>query len=210
MFARTCMLGALMSSPSLYEAVLGEAWAHLPEPVRALHAARPPSQFTGVCTVERGTNAVARLVAGLVGFPKASVGESIQVRFEAQRLSDGRVAERWTRTVAGQSFSSVQFAGIGRAQALICERFGPTTYAMSLLVKDQQLHLVLRGWSIFGITLPLGLGPRIKAFESSLDGRFQFFVEIAHPLIGLIVRYRGQLAEHQPRDRLRDQRSSVE
>jgi hypothetical protein len=35
--------------------------------------------------------------------------------------------------------------------------------------------------------------PSGKAFESVEEGRFRFFVEIAHPLCGLIVRYQGYL-----------------
>jgi hypothetical protein len=180
---------------SLYEGLLGSAWTHLPEAVRALHAARHPSEFYGTCTVERGTNLLAKLVAKVIGFPKAGVDQAIHVRFQKQLLGDGREAELWVRTVAGQSFSSLQYAGRGRAQALICERFGPTSYAMAIVVKDQQLHLILRGWSVFGLPLPAWLGPRAKAFESSEQGCFRFFVEISHPFIGLIVRYRGSLVE---------------
>jgi hypothetical protein len=182
-------------SISLYEGLLGEAWGHLPERVRALHAAGHPSEFTGTCTVERGSNIFARLVAKVIGFPQAGVDQALQVRFQKRDLADGRLAELWTRTVAGQSFSSLQYAGQGLAEALICERFGPTTFAMAVVVKDQQLHLILRAWSVFGIPLPLWLGPRARAFESSAEGCFQFFVEIAHPLIGLIVRYRGRLVQ---------------
>lgn len=180
---------------SLYESLLGDAWTHLPDPVRALHAASPPSEFKGTCTVERGRNIFAKLVAKVIGFPEAGIDQAIQVRFQKQQLPDGRLAELWTRTVADQSFSSLQYAGCGRDEALICERFGPTCYAMAVVVKDQELHLVLRGWSVFGIALPLWLGPRARAFESSAGGCFQFFVEIAHPLIGLIVRYRGHLVQ---------------
>ncbi len=180
---------------SLYEGLLGEAWTALPEPVRALHAASPPSEFTGTCRVERGTNIFAKLVAKVIGFPEAGIEQAIQVRFQKRQLKDGRSAELWTRTVAGQSFSSVQYAGRGRDETLICERFGATTYAMAVIVKDQELHLVLRGWSVFGLALPLWLGPRATAFESTVGGCFQFFVEIAHPLIGLIVRYRGHLVQ---------------
>jgi Domain of unknown function (DUF4166)/Saccharopine dehydrogenase NADP binding domain len=178
---------------SLYQGLLGDAWSALPEPVRALHAAVHPSEFVGTCTVERGTNILAKLVAKVVGFPQAGADQAIQVRFETCRLSDGRLAELWVRTVAGQSFSSLQFAGIGREEALICERFGPITYSMAVLVEDAQLQLVLRGWSIFGLPLPCWLGPTVRAFERSDGGRFRFFVEIAHPLVGLIVRYQGSL-----------------
>jgi Domain of unknown function (DUF4166) len=183
---------------SLYESLLGKAWAQLPEPVRALHAATPPSEFHGRCSVERGRNPLAKLVVKIIGFPAAGAEQAIKVGFERRVLSNGREAELWTRTVSGKSFSSMQFAGQGRTEALLCERFGPTTYAMALVVKDAQLHLVLRGWSFMGIPLPLWAGPKAKAYESveGVEGeRFQFYVEISHPMIGLIVRYRGHLIQ---------------
>ena len=180
---------------SLYQGLLANAWQSLPEPVRALHAASHPSEFAGVCTVDRGTSVLSRLVARIIGFPKAGMNQAIQVRFDKQLLKDGRSAEVWRRTINGQSFSSLQFVGRGRTEALINERFGPSTYAMAVIVRDQQLHLVLRAWSVLGIPLPLWLGPRAKAFESADADRFRFFVEIAHPLVGLIVRYQGTLVQ---------------
>jgi hypothetical protein len=37
------------------------------------------------------------------------------------------------------------------------------------------------------------LCPHSDSYEASDDGRFRFHVEISHPLMGLIVRYRGWL-----------------
>jgi hypothetical protein len=41
--------------------------------------------------------------------------------------------------------------------------------------------------------MPLALAPREDACELVQDGRFNFQVEIGHPITGLIVRYRGWL-----------------
>ena len=64
---------------------------------------------------------------------------------------------------------------------------------MAVVVADGRLELILRRWSFLGLTLPLWLGPRSLAYESGEDDRFRFHVEIALPLVGLIVRYRGWL-----------------
>ena len=101
--------------------------------------------------------------------------------------------ETWTRTFGDQSFSSHQFAGRGRSEQLLCESFGPLTFAMALVPEGERLKLVLRRWSAFGIPLPMWLCPRSNSFETVEDGRFRFHVEISHPLLGLIVRYRGSL-----------------
>ena len=41
-------------------------------------------------------------------------------------------------------------------------------------------------------------GPWSRAFERAEEGRFHFYVEIGHPLTGLIVRYRGWLIPAEP------------
>jgi hypothetical protein len=64
---------------------------------------------------------------------------------------------------------------------------------MALVIDGGRLQMVLRRWSVFGIPLPLMLAPRSKACEFAQDGRFNFDVEISHPLTGLIVGYRGWL-----------------
>jgi hypothetical protein len=123
-----------------------------------------------------------------MGFPAAGREVPVTVTF---RTVAG--AEVWTRSFAGKPFSSVQSAGRGRADRLIAERFGPFTFALAAVVEEGRLHLVLRHWSVLGLPMPLALGPRGFAYESEDKGRFHFHVEIALPLIGLIVRYRGSL-----------------
>lgn len=53
--------------------------------------------------------------------------------------------------------------------------------------------LISRRWTAFGIPLPGVLAPYGDTYEHLEDGRFCFHVEIALPLIGLIVRYQGHL-----------------
>jgi hypothetical protein len=125
----------------------------------------------------------------MMSFPEASEDTPVEVRFDS---ANGE--ETWTRTFGDQSFSSRQFAGRGRSERLLCESFGPITFAMALVVEDMKLRLILRRWSVFGIPLPMWLCPRSEAYETNEDGRFNFHVEISHPLTGLIVRYEGWLA----------------
>ncbi len=132
---------------------------------------------------------MARLAAWIFGFPAAAEDVAVGVRFEAS--NDG---ETWTRTFGSASFSSRQFACRERSEGLLCERFGPLTFAMALVPGDGRLSLILRRWSAFGIPLPMWLGPRSASYESTENGRFRFHVEISHPFTGLIVRYRGWLA----------------
>ncbi|MGX8011028.1 DUF4166 domain-containing protein [Mesorhizobium sp. ORM8.1] len=142
----------------------------------------------GRASVERGGGMLSRLAAWLVGFPPAQADTPVKVRFDIDK--DG---ETWTRRFGAHSFSSRQFAGRGRAERLLVERFGPLCFAMALVAGDNRLSLVLRRWSFLGLPLPMWLCPRSSSYETVENDRFRFHVEISHPLTGLIVRYRGWL-----------------
>lgn len=173
----------------LYHQVLGSAWSGLPAEIRAMHCVDGAALAEGRATVERGQGLLARLAAAVAGFPKAAADTPVRVRFEAAAGT-----ETWTRTFGNRSFTSLQSAGRGRSEGLLCERFGPLTFAMALVPAEGRLTLILRRWSAFGIPLPMALCPRPDAYETTEGGRFRFHVDITHPLTGLIVRYRGWLA----------------
>jgi hypothetical protein len=178
----------------LYARVLGDAWDKLPVELRNMHDIANSASAQGRASVERGRGMLARLAAFIVGFPKAVADTSVSVRFDASGDT-----ETWFRRFGNDSFSSCQFAGRGRSEGLLCERFGPLTFAMALLPANDRLLLVLRRWSAFGIPLPMWLCPRSDSYEAAENGRFRFHVEIGHPLPGLIVRYVGWLEPDQPR-----------
>jgi hypothetical protein len=179
---------ASTSAAPLYARVLGSAWDGLPVEIRNMHDIEGATSAQGRASVERGRSPLARLAAFIMGFPKAVADTSVSVRFVA---SGG--TETWTRTFGNESFSSQQFAGRGRSEGLLCERFGPLTFAMALVPENGRLSLVLRRWSVFGLPLPMWLCPRSDSYEASEGGRFRFHVTIGHPFAGLIVRYIGWL-----------------
>lgn len=172
----------------LYRRVLGAAWGQLPSQVRSLHEFSDGLVAEGRAFIDRGNGLLARLIAMLFRFPAA--GQDVQVRVTFQ--SDGS-REIWRRNFAGREFVSVQEEGKGRFERLISERFGPFAFGLALVLDAGRLRLIVRGWSLFGIPLPLALAPGGDAYEASVDGRFNFYVEICHRLTGLIVRYRGWL-----------------
>jgi len=180
--------GALASAP-LYRRILGSAFDKLPPTLRAMHQVADTLVAHGEAEIERGPGLIARLIARLFGFPEAARRAPTSVRFEAR----GGV-ETWTRTFAGKLMRSRQWQGEGRWEGLLCERFGPLTFGLELLVGDGRLTYVVRRWTAFGLPLPRALTPRGDASEAEADGRFRFDVAIGAPLIGAIVRYRGWLA----------------
>ncbi len=172
----------------LYQRVLGDAWEELPREIREMHQCTGSLRATGKAEVKRGTGLVSRVVGASVGFPAAGLDVPLTVEF---RPTDE--GEHWIRSFAGRTFSSLQWEGSGRSCRLLREGFGPLVFDLALVVEKERLYLVVRGWSLLGLPLPLAMGPRGLFHESVSDGRFHFHVEITHPLAGLIVGYRGWL-----------------
>lgn len=172
----------------LYREILGRAWDSLPEPLRVVHGGTANLEAHGIARVDRGRGWLSGVVATAFGFPQTCKEVPVSVSFESR--GDG---ELWRRTFAGKSFCSLQRPGIGRSERLLSERFGPFAFDMALVVDGGKLAFVVRRWSFLGLPLPAALAPTGNSYESAQNGRFHFHVEIAHPLIGLIVRYSGWL-----------------
>lgn len=173
---------------ALYPQLLGTAFETLPPQVQALHRDAQPCSWRGQADIRRGRGVLARCVAAIIGFPKAGEAVPVTVSFAPERGG-----ERWTRDFGGRRFSSWQRRGEGRNDYLLVERFGLIDVAIALVVEGDRLCLVSRRWSLLGVPLPKCLLPNGTTFETERDGQFVFDVEIAAPLIGLIVGYRGRL-----------------
>ncbi|MBI3678217.1 MAG: DUF4166 domain-containing protein [Proteobacteria bacterium] len=173
---------------SLYRRTFGKAYETLPGPIQIMHDGTGVWRASGRSEIVLGRSPLAHLLALVMGFPKAGADVPVTVTFETRNGE-----EKWTRNFAGSVFSSIQAQGRGRSVHLTCERFGPLTFAMALVRDGGKLRLVIRRWSVFGIAMPRFLGPRGETYESVEDGKFCFHVEVALPVVGLIVRYRGWL-----------------
>lgn len=174
---------------SLFKFLLQGSWQELPPPVQQLHSVTAISRFSGRCAVTRGTNPLSRLIAVMVGFPKAAEDAAIQLT-----LTAGPAAERWTRNIAGCSFSSTLSRGGDRSDGLLRESFGPMTIHMALTADRTGLRYVIRRWTLLGLPMPVWLGPKTIASESvDPQGRFRFDVRLWHPMAGLLVHYAGWL-----------------
>jgi hypothetical protein len=173
----------------LYRRVLGDAWNRLPPEIRDLHTLKGSMKASGRARVERGSGLFGRLIGALIGFPQA--GDDIPVTVDFESRNGGEV---WTRTFGTQRFSSVQTEGQGQHAYLVRERFGTVEVSLAVVLDGEVLRLIVRSWRFLGIPMPLFLAPGGVAFEHAEGERFNFNVEIAHPLVGTIVRYRGWLA----------------
>ncbi|MBX4912021.1 MULTISPECIES: DUF4166 domain-containing protein [Rhizobium] len=171
----------------LYRRILGDAWEKLPPALAAIHAGGT-RLASGRARIERGSGLLARLIAGLIGFPAAGEDVPVAVRFVAEGER-----EIWTRSFGSKTFRSWQAAGPGRDSHLLVEVFGPFRVLLALVPEGQKLRLIVRGWRFCGIPLPLFLAPGGDTYEEERDGRFHFHVEIGGRLTGLVVRYSGWL-----------------
>jgi len=175
--------------PPLYERVMGRGCLALPECVRQMHRVAGDSGAQGEAVVEGPATFAARAIRKLMNCPEPG-SYSLHVSF-AER--DGK--EVWTRDFGGKTFQSELSERRGR----LVERFGPLRVAFDLPVagvgssKGNGLEMKLRGWSVFGLPLPLALAPRSRAKEWDERGVFQFETPIELPLIGLVIHYRGWL-----------------
>ena len=172
----------------LYVQMLDDARNALPQPIQTLHTVIGTHHYSGQADVAGARGLIARTIAKLFGFPGSATGVPVNVC-----LTTNGKRETWERNFNGTRFHSTQEQGTGRMQGLIVERFGPFAFGLALIVKDNELHLELQRWTLLGIPMPRAIAPRSIAFETSRNGRFNFSVQIALPIIGQLVHYRGWL-----------------
>ena len=172
----------------VFTAVLGRAWEHVPLAIQKLHNAPSGSRFEGVANIVRGDNLMSKFIANLFGFPKA--GKNIAINFTITKENG---AEIWRRQFGNSVLATFVTRGVGRSEHLICERFGPFTFGIALILENGKLHYVVRNCCFFGLPLPTCLCPVGDSFEYETNCKFHFNIEIKAPMIGLIVRYQGFL-----------------
>lgn len=170
----------------LYRRVMGEGFERLPEVTRRLHRGRPAVIAIGEAEVSPANGAVGQLVARMFGLPRVRGRLPVRVVIESR---DGR--EHWTRFFGDSPMRSTMSAAPGN---LIEERFGPFSLRMRLVTKAGGLDMERVSGRLFGLPLPGFLLPRIRATERVDEyRRHAFDVEIAAPLVGRLVAYKGWL-----------------
>lgn len=168
---------------ALFSRLLGESFATLAPPVRALHLRGGARRYRGEVEVERGRSLLAALCARATRLPPAGRGP-IEVEIAAD--ADG---ERWSRHVGGHAMRSRLWEHDG----LLHERLGPATFAFRLSARDGAIAWSVVRVHVLGVPLPARWFDGVAARESGSGGRYTFDVRAALPLAGPLVRYRGWL-----------------
>ncbi len=172
-----------------FRAVLGAAFAGLPDPVRRLHDLDAPVTTAGRAGIVTEPGLLKSLLCRFSGLPQAGQDVPVTVRFTPRR--DG--TELWERDFAGRPYASRMEAGSAGNAGYLVEHFGMFDLIFRLAPEPQGLRWELARWRWLGIPLPAWSVPRIDCLESGDNGRFSFDIDVAFPFLGPILRYKGWL-----------------
>ena len=188
------------SSTALYPSLLGAAWTELDPRVQRMHALGR-AQAAGVFRIERGRGMLARVMAGLLGFPRA--GEAVPTRLVVHSEPwRGASCEIWQRDFGGQALVSRQYPG---RDGLLAERFGWMELRLRLRAEGGALLVESAGSALvlgaLRVRLPGMLSPRVDArvAAAGTGDRVEVSVKVEAPLAGLLLAYAGYLEREEVR-----------
>ena len=168
---------------ALLRQLLGEALDGLPEGLRRFHDDPTCGRGEGTLRVER-PRGLARLLGDLAGFPPAA--EAAPLVLEVR--PDG-AWNRWVRRVGDVELCSRQRVRGG----LLLDRFGPLTLAYAPRIDGDTIVYDLRRAAFLGVPLPAFLRPRDRSSERGTAEGWEVSVEVALPVLGTMVAYRGHV-----------------
>ena len=172
--------------PTLFQQALGAAFFNLPETLRRLHGVRGTARYAGIASIERGRGLLARLCARIAGLPKPMRDAPTTVEF----VVDAK-GETWRRDFAGTRMQS----RLRCKDGLLYERLGPLQFRYVLHAGDGAIWWQVAGVRLLGLLpLPSGWFAGVRCREREHQGRYEFLVEAALPLLGPVIRYEGWLA----------------
>ncbi|GAB5435308.1 DUF4166 domain-containing protein [Falsiruegeria mediterranea] len=172
----------------LYRRVLGAALDDLPPQLLALHDSADPRTWSGQARIWRGAGILSRLIGWVMRLPPQGDAVPVSVSFIPQ---DG--GEVWQRDFAGHTFMSYQYQAPNAQPGIVNERFGMIDVTVAFQTDRDRLVLEPMAWAFGPLPLPKALLPTGQSFETQIDDRFVFDVEIAMPWVGQIATYRGWL-----------------
>lgn len=175
-----------MGAGSLFQRVMAESFATLPPLLQSVHDARPSKVLRGRASVQRGAHWLAILLARIVPLPPSSANAPVIVKISADPGG-----ETWTRNFDDHTMRSRLWAD----GDLLVERLGPVTLSFRLSANGSRIDWQVAGATCLGIPLPVSWFAGASATEQLVDGRYTFDARAVLPIVGLLIHYRGWLAE---------------
>jgi hypothetical protein len=175
----------MRSSP--FQCILGADFECLPPAVRRVHGLSGALTACGFADITPAPGLAAWLICALAGLPRAGRNVPVTVSFHP----DGRGGERWKRRFGARRYASTMRAG--RGETLLIERIGPFDLFYRLTPQADGLCWQVTRWRFATLPLPTWTLPTIRCVESGAGERFFFDIDIAFPMIGPVIHYRGWL-----------------
>jgi hypothetical protein len=168
----------------LFEQVLGAGFGQLPPQLRALHSVQHRQRWSGQGEVLRGTHWLVAPCAWLARLPPTS---SVPVSVEFVVDANG---EQWNRQFGPARMASRLWQRNGQ----LMERLGAMRFCFALdVVEGQVLWRAQRVWAFGIVPLPARWFAQVHCRERERNGRYEFLVDVAMPVIGRLIRYEGWL-----------------
>ena len=173
-----------MSSPSLFEAVMGARYAGLAPALQRFHRLSGRHVLDGMVETDPPASVLGRALAWCLGSPRVAV--SGPIRFE---LDAAPALETWTRHFPARTMRSRLALVDGR----VVEHMGLARLVIALDEVDGRLRMRLESMRFGGIPCPAWLRPRLVAEETGEGDCLHFRIEAAVIVVGRVVGYRGWL-----------------
>lgn len=137
--------------------------------------------------MERGTGLLARLIARVAGLP--SSGSDVAIEVEIERHG---ARETWTRRFGELEMRSVLEA----SHRYLEERLRGVRLCFELSADSGRIAWHLRRARFLFVPLPRSWFSGCTAYEAADGTRYRFDASAQLRGIGLVVRYRGWMVEH--------------
>jgi Domain of unknown function (DUF4166) len=173
-----------MADSALYRRIIARDFEKLPLPLQRFHDSPTGGRGSGAATVRRGKGLLRRIIAALMGLPKA--GEKVRVDLEVEVIGEREI---WRRTFDGRPFTTMQWD----ADGLLAERAGPVTLRFRLHADQHGMRFEHRGTSIAGVPIPRTLAPSVTADALARGEGWDLRVTITAPLVGMVTTYTGYI-----------------
>jgi hypothetical protein len=175
---------------ALYPRLLGSSWLQLAEPVRFAHTSESTVRARGHLRITHGRSHLARLLARLLRFPRAS--DAAETRLVVTSDADG---EHWRRTFGDRHLDTRQYqagaAELGERFGVLEFRFRLEVTGGSLLFRQLEAALV---WGTVRLRLPAAWAPIVDAREDAAGAhRIRVHVRVVLPPLGPVLTYDGTI-----------------
>jgi Domain of unknown function (DUF4166) len=180
---------AYQATSQLFASLLGKNFEALPTIVQQVHSGKT-LMLTGTARVTRGPGLLSRLFALAARLPAAIDETPVQVHIE--RLS--HLNESWQRQFGPSKMPSLLS---GTPDGSIRERLGLVCFDFQLqtCADLQGFDWIVKRVRVFGLLpMPASWFSEVRAKSYAEDGRYRFLVHAQMPIIGLLVRYEGDLS----------------